>query len=197
MTAEELCARLRDPSFLASMPPPTGDDGLLPAGTVIKPAAVLVAMVMHAEDPAVLLTQRASHLKSHPGQVSFPGGRIEPGESPEEAALREAFEEVALDPSLPRVRGRLPRHLTGTGYEITPIIASLRPGFTLVPSPDEVEAAFELPLSTLLDPAAPRRERAEWKGRMREYWVWPHGERFIWGATATILVNLATALRAG
>nr|WP_314075384.1 CoA pyrophosphatase [uncultured Roseococcus sp.] len=178
------------------MPPPTGDDALLPPGTIIKPAAVLVAMVLRDEEPGVLLTQRAAHLKSHPGQVSFPGGRIEPGESPEQAALREAFEEVALDPSLPRVIGRLPRHLTGTGYEITPIIAALRPGFTLLPSPDEVESAFELPLSTLLDPAAPRRERAEWKGRMREYWVWPHGEHFIWGATATILVNLATALRA-
>lgn len=197
MTAEELCARLRDPGFLEAMPPPTGDDSLLPPGTLIKPAAVLVAMVLHSDEPGVLLTQRASHLKNHAGQVSFPGGRIEPGESPEEAALREAFEEVALDPSLPHVMGRLPRHLTGTGYEITPVIAALRPGFTLIPSPDEVEAAFELPLSTLLDPAAPRRERAEWKGSMREYWVWPHGQHFIWGATATILVNLATALRAG
>lgn len=197
MTAAELCARLRDPTFLESMPPPTGDDHLLPPGTLIKPAAVLVAMVLHRDEPGVLLTQRASHLNNHAGQVSFPGGRIEPGESPEEAALREAYEEVALDPALPRVMGRLPRHLTGTGYEITPILASIRPGFTLVPSPDEVESAFELPLSTLLDPDAPRRERAEWKGRMREYWVWPHGEHFIWGATATILVNLATALRAG
>jgi 8-oxo-dGTP pyrophosphatase MutT (NUDIX family) len=197
VTAEELCARLRDPQFLESMPPPTGDDYLLPPGTLIKPAAVLVALVLHRDEPGVLLTQRASHLNNHAGQVSFPGGRIEPGESPEEAALREAFEEVALDPALPRVMGRLPRHLTGTGYEITPILAALRPGFTLVPSPDEVESAFELPLSILLDPGAPRRERAEWKGRMREYWVWPHGEHFIWGATATILVNLATALRAG
>lgn len=179
------------------MPPPTGDDHLLPPGTIIKPAAVLVAMVLHRDEPGVLLTQRASHLNNHAGQVSFPGGRIEPGESPEQAALREAYEEVALDPALPHVMGRLPRHLTGTGYEITPILASLRPGFTLIPSPDEVETAFELPLSILLDPAAPRRERAEWKGRMREYWVWPHGEHFIWGATATILVNLATALRAG
>ncbi len=197
MRAEELCARLRDPRFLESMPPPTGDDALLPPGTIIKPAAVLVAMVLHPDTPGVLLTQRASHLNNHAGQVSFPGGRIEPGETPEAAALREAFEEVALDPSLPRVMGRLPRHLTGTGYEITPIIAALRPGFTLVPSPDEVAEAFELPLSVLLDPDAPRRERAEWKGQMREYWVWPHGEHFIWGATATILVNLATALRAG
>jgi 8-oxo-dGTP pyrophosphatase MutT (NUDIX family) len=197
VTAEELCARLRDPGFLEAMPPPTGDDHLLPPGTLIKPAAVLVALVLHRDEPGVLLTQRASHLNNHAGQVSFPGGRIEPGESPEEAALREAFEEVALDPALPCVMGRLPRHLTGTGYEITPILAALRPGFTLVPSPDEVESAFELPLSVLLDPAAPRRERAEWKGRMREYWVWPHGEHFIWGATATILVTLATALRAG
>jgi 8-oxo-dGTP pyrophosphatase MutT (NUDIX family) len=197
VTGEELCARLRDPRFLEAMPAPTGDESLLPPGTLIKPAAVLVAMVLHQDEPGVLLTQRASHLNNHAGQVSFPGGRMDPGETPEQAALREAFEEVALDPALPRLMGRLPRHLTGTGYEITPIIASLRPGFTLVPSPDEVEAVFELPLSVLLDPLAPRRERAEWKGQMREYWVWPHGEHFIWGATATILVNLATALRSG
>ncbi|MDB5411710.1 MAG: coenzyme pyrophosphatase [Rubritepida sp.] len=196
MTADELCARLQEPGLFASLPPGGADDSILPAGAVIKPAAVLVALILHPGTPGVLLTQRASHLNNHAGQVSFPGGRIEIGETPEEAALREAFEEVALDPSLPRVIGRMPQHLTGTGYEITPILAALKPGFTLVPSPDEVEATFELPLSTLLDPAAPRRERAEWKGRMREYWVWPHGEHFIWGATATILVNLATALRA-
>lgn len=157
--------------------------------------AVLVPLVLHPDGPSVLLTRRAAHLSSHPGQVSFPGGRMEPGETPEQAALREAMEEVGLDPRWPELAGRMPVQRTLTGYEITPVIGLLRPGFALQPDPGEVALAFELPLATILDPAAPRRERAEWKGRLREYWVWPHEEEFIWGATATILVHLARALR--
>ncbi|WP_424812913.1 NUDIX hydrolase [Roseococcus sp. YIM B11640] len=197
MTAEELSARLSRPGLFAGLPAIPRDDLALPPGAVIKPAAVLVALVLREEEPGVLLTQRASHLSNHAGQVSFPGGRIELGETPEQAAVREAHEEVALDPSLPRILGRMPKYLTGTGFEITPVIASLRPGFHLAPDPSEVASAFELPLSTLLDPLAPRRERAEFRGRMREFWVWPHGEHYIWGATAAILVNLANALRGG
>jgi 8-oxo-dGTP pyrophosphatase MutT (NUDIX family) len=161
----------------------------------VKPAAVLVPLVMDTARPSILLTRRAAHLSAHAGQVSFPGGRIEPGETPEQAALREAAEEVGLDPGWPELAGRMPPHRTGTGYEITPVIGLLAPGFALAPDPGEVAHAFEFPLATLLDPAAPRRERAEWKGRMREYWVWPHEGERIWGATATILVSLARALR--
>jgi hypothetical protein len=91
----------------------------------------------------------------------------------------------------------MPRHQTGTGYMVTPVLGLLEPGFPLMPDPSEVAEAFEFPLATLLDPAAPRRESREWKGRMREYWVWPHDTHFIWGATATILVALAQALREG
>lgn len=195
MNAAQLRARLSHPEFLAALPPTSSDDGVVPHLGGIKPAAVLVPLILHAAIPSVLLTRRASHLTNHAGQVSFPGGRIEPGESPEEAALREAQEEVGLDPSLAWLAGRMPSHRTGTGYEITPILGLIEPGFTLTPDPCEVAATFEFPLDILLDPQAPRRERKEWKGRMREYWVWPHGEHFIWGATATILVNLAQGLR--
>jgi len=195
VNAAELRARLRHPGFLGTLSPSSSDDGVTPAAGPIKPAAVLVPLILHARTPSVLLTRRAAHLNSHAGQVSFPGGRIEAGETPEQAALREAQEEVGLDPRLTLLAGRMPQHLTGTGYEITPILGLIEPGFILTPDPGEVACVFEFPLDILLDPGAPRRESKEWKGRMREYWVWPHGEHFIWGATATILVNLAQGLR--
>lgn len=195
MNAAALRARLSHPGFLASLPPTSSDDGVMPHSGPIKPAAVLVPLILHRDTPTVLLTRRAAHLNNHAGQVSFPGGRIEPGETPEQAALRESAEEIGLDPSLPALAGRMPSHRTGTGYDITPILGMIEPGFSLTPDPSEVALAFEFPLAILLDPQAPRRERKEWKGRMREYWVWPHGEHFIWGATATILVNLARGLR--
>lgn len=196
MTTAELRARIGQPGFLGAGPQSFSNDGAMLSAS-IKPAAVLVPLILHAHGPGILLTRRSAHLNSHADQVSFPGGRIEPGETPEQAALREAMEEVGLDPGLPRLAGRLPRHVTGTGYEITPVLALIEPGFTLTPDPSEVASIFELPLALLLDPEAPRRESREWKGRMREYWVWPHDEHFIWGATATILVHLARALRGG
>ncbi len=195
MNSASLRARLNHPGFLASLPPPISDDGAGPPSGVIKPAAVLVPLILHGDAPSVLLTCRSAHLTNHAGQVCFPGGRIEAGETAEAAALRESAEEIGLDPRLPLLAGRMPSHRTGTGYEITPVIGMLEPGFTLTPDPAEVALAFEFPLAILLDPEAPRRERKEWKGRMREYWVLPHGEHFIWGATATILVNLARGLR--
>ena len=156
---------------------------------------MLVPIVLHEGAPAILLTLRSGHLSSHAGQVSFPGGRIEAGETPEAAALREAAEEVGLDPRLPEIVGRLPDHLTGTGYRMTPVVALLRPPLNLAHDPNEVEEPFELPLAVVLDPASPQRHRAERGGRMREFWVWPHERHFIWGATAAVLVNLARLLR--
>lgn len=195
MTEAELRTALRRPELLSHLPETFSADAEGLSETGVKPAAVLVGFVMHPEGPGILLTRRAAHLSTHAGQVSFPGGRMEPGETPEQAALREAAEEVGLDPRLPAVIGRLPRHLTGTGYVITPVVATVEPPIVLTPDPAEVASAFELPVSVLLDPAAPRRESAVWKGRRREYWVWPHGEQHIWGATAAILVNLARAIR--
>jgi len=159
------------------------------------PAAVLVPIVLHAE-PALLLTKRTSHLKSHAGQVSFPGGRIDPQDKhPEAAALREAQEEIALDPAMVEIVGRMDEYVTGTGYIITPVLGLLPPGLTYVPSPHEVESVFEFPFAVLLDPDAPRRQKQHVRGVWREYWVWPHPEHFIWGATAAIMHHLAGKLR--
>jgi 8-oxo-dGTP pyrophosphatase MutT (NUDIX family) len=172
--------------------------GLAPGPLV--PAAVLVPFV-RGSDPAVLLTLRNPHLTKHAGQVSFPGGRIDPGDSgPEFAALREAHEEIALNPADVEITGRLGDYVTGTGYSITPVLGLLPEGreldaLHLRPSPFEVQAVFTLPLSVLLDPSAPERRRAEFRGSMREFWVWPHPEHYIWGATAAILVHLAERLR--
>ena len=176
------------------------DDAVGLAPLPLVPAAVLVPFLRGAE-PGVLLTRRTPHLTKHAGQVSFPGGRIDPGDAgPEHAALREAREEIDLDPGDVELAGRLGDYVTGTGYRITPVLGLLPEGrgleaLGLVPSPDEVDAVFSLPLSVLLDPAAPRRERAESRGRWREFWVWPHPEHYIWGATAAILVHLAERLR--
>lgn len=162
----------------------------------LRPAAVLVPIV-HGDEPGILLTQRAAHLTSHAGQVSFPGGRIEPGDaSPEAAALREAEEEIGLAPGHVELAGRLPDYVTGTGYLITPVLGLLPDGLVLTPSPDEVAEIFTLPLSTLLDPRAPERRTRLFRGRERLFWVWPHERHYIWGATAAILVHLATRLRA-
>jgi 8-oxo-dGTP pyrophosphatase MutT (NUDIX family) len=161
---------------------------------------VLVPFVLGAA-PGVLLTKRTPHLSAHAGQVSFPGGRIDPQDvDAEAAALREAQEEIGLDPAQVRVVGRLPDYITGTGYRITPIVGLLPPdtaleALRLRPSEHEVDQVFELPLSVLLDPAAPQRKRAHLRGRWREFWVWPHPEHYIWGATAGILMNLAAKLR--
>jgi 8-oxo-dGTP pyrophosphatase MutT (NUDIX family) len=178
------------------------EDGVAPddAATLadqeqLIPAAVLVGIVT-GPAPGILLTKRTAHLRQHSGQVSFPGGRIDPEDaSPEAAALREAQEEVGLDPSHVQLLGRLRDYVTSTGYRVTPVLALLTPGFVTAPSADEVDAVFQLPLAVLLDPEAPQRRGAQFRGAWREYWFWPHPEHEIWGATAAILVHLARRLR--
>ncbi len=203
MTADELRARLSGlagPHTQGSDAPhdifaPRLDDPTDPFDGPLVEAAVLVPIVLRPV-PGVLLTKRTAHLNKHAGQVSFPGGRIDPEDSgPEAAALREAEEEIGLAPADVELLGRLSTYVTGTGYRITPVLGLIRPGLEFVPSPHEVEAVFELPFSVLLDPAAPRREMHCSRGRMREFWVWPHPDHFVWGATAAILVHLARHLR--
>jgi len=163
--------------------------------TDLVPAAVLVAIVT-GDQPGIVLTKRTATLRRHSGQVSFPGGQIDATDtSAEAAALREAHEEIGLDPAAVEILGRLSDYITGTGYRVTPVLALVSPGFTTSLSAAEVDAVFELPLATLLDPTAPERREAEFAGRLRQYWVWPHPEHFIWGATAAILVHLARRLR--
>ncbi len=169
---------------------------LTPAGPAPTPAAVLVGVIAPPA-PSVLLTKRTARLRRHAGQVSFPGGRIDPDDrDAEAAALREAQEEVGLDPTAVDVLGPLGDFLTGTGFRITPVLGLLAPGVRFHPAPEEVESVFLYPLDQLLDPAAPRRERQLRNGVERDVWVWPHPEHMIWGATAAILAHLAERLRA-
>ncbi|HEY0205987.1 MAG TPA: CoA pyrophosphatase [Acetobacteraceae bacterium] len=187
-------ARPRDDEIFAA--PATSDDAMDLVDRPLTPAAVLVPL-MHGDGAGVLLTLRTPHLRDHAGQVAFPGGRTEPDDASAEAtALREAHEEIGLEPGQVELAGRLPDYVTGTAYRITPVLGLLPSGLALSPCEDEVAAIFTLPLSTLLDPAAPQRRRREWRGRQREFWVWPHPEHYVWGATAAILVHLAQRLRA-
>jgi 8-oxo-dGTP pyrophosphatase MutT (NUDIX family) len=180
----------------AAFHPPRFDLGSDEAELGAVPAAVLVP-IMLGPASAILLTKRTPHLSAHGGQVSFPGGRIDPGdESPEAAALREAQEEVGLDPDVVELLGRLPDHLTRTGYRVTPVVGLLPPDPDLSLSVDEVESVLRLPMAVLMDPAAPQRRSALLRGSVREFWVWPHPDHDIWGATAAILVDLAAVLRA-
>lgn len=197
MTPAAIAERLADPAALARVSRSFSNDAEMVSPGRIVPAAVLVPIVAHPDAPGVLLTLRSARLSSHAGQVSFPGGRMEAGETAEAAAVREAAEEVGLDPRLPELIGRLPEHLTGTGFHVTPVVALLPSSLVLTPDPAEVAETFELPLATVLDPAAPELRSGEHRGRRREFWVWPHETHYIWGATAAILVNLARVLRGG
>jgi 8-oxo-dGTP pyrophosphatase MutT (NUDIX family) len=146
--------------------------------------------VNHPGDPTVIFTQRTAHLADHAGQISFPGGRCEEcDESPEETALREAEEEVGIERDRVEILGRLPEYHTSTGYRVTPIVGWAEPPLTYRPDPHEVADVFEVPLAFLLDSGNHRYESAFFKGRMRKYWAMPYGERFIWGATAGMLVT--------
>lgn len=186
----------RLPAALAS--PPT--DALLPGDLVEEeqaaaiPAAVLVAVTDRPE-PGVILTVRREHLRTHAGQVAFPGGRLDPGEAPIEAALREAHEELGLEPSAAQVIAPLDEYRTVTGYVVTPVIAVIPPDLPLTPHEFEVADWFEAPLAHLLDPAQQRRESAIFRGRERQFYVIEWEGRRIWGATAAMLVNLSRRLR--
>jgi 8-oxo-dGTP pyrophosphatase MutT (NUDIX family) len=164
----------------------------------LKAAAVLLLVVNHAGDPAVVFTQRTAHLADHAGQISFPGGRCdEDDRTPERTALREAEEEVGIPADRIEILGRLPEYRTSTGYAVTPIVGWAEPPLAYRPDPHEVADVFEVPLAFLLDARNHRHESAFYKGRMRRYWAMQYGERFIWGATAGMLVTFHRILNPG
>lgn len=156
-------------------------------------AAVLIGITEHSE-PGVILTVRREHLRAHGGQIAFPGGRLDPGENHVAAALREAQEEIALDPEVVRVIGSADPYRTITGYRVVPIVGSIPPALELAPHEDEVADLFEAPLSFLLDPANQQRMSADFQGRTRHYYQIDWQGRRIWGATAAMLVNLSRRL---
>lgn len=185
--------------------PPLGEpwnhhelEGLLTPGQP-HAAAVLVGVVAHARAPTILLTRRQDGLRHHGGQVSFPGGRIEPGDAtPAAAALREAGEEVGLRPGQARVLGYLDPLLTITGFRVVPVLAVLDSTFVATPDPSEVAEAFEVPLDLLLDPDRLERIELEFGGRARHVLQYRYDPQRIWGVTASILYNLRERLsRAG
>jgi 8-oxo-dGTP pyrophosphatase MutT (NUDIX family) len=156
----------------------------------IRPAAVLVPVVARPE-PTVLLTQRAQHLPDHPGQISFPGGKIDKTDaSPRDSALREAEEEIGLDRGFVEPLGYLDLYMTTLGYRIVPVIARVKPGFALELNSSEVDATFEVPLRYLMDQNNVQRHSRDWQGMTRHYYAITFDERYIWGVTAGILRNL-------
>ncbi|HEY7301520.1 MAG TPA: CoA pyrophosphatase [Xanthobacteraceae bacterium] len=188
----EVPAGLRDAGIL----PRRGDHDIDPvmqkiaATRPIRPAAVLVPIV-DRDEPMVLLTQRAAHLKDHGGQISFPGGKIEATDaSPAAAAIREAQEEIGLAPQLIEPLGYLDLYLTTLGYRIVPTLARVAPDFRLRLNHEEVEDSFEVPLAFLMAPENHQRHSRDWNGMTRSFYAMPFGERYIWGATAGILRNL-------
>jgi 8-oxo-dGTP pyrophosphatase MutT (NUDIX family) len=166
-----------------------------PAAAAVR-AAVLLPLVPGPE-PALLLTRRTEQLARHSGQVSFPGGRAEPADlSPIETALRETMEETGIAPGFVTVAGYLDRYLTGSGFDIQPVVGVLAEGFALTPDAREVAEIFQVPLSFLMDPANRRRETRMWQGRRRSFYAYQWGDHEIWGATAAIIVRLADRIGA-
>lgn len=179
--------------------PPRGDHDLNPElydpSQPLIGAAVLVPIVEHASGPTVLLTKRTDHLHDHAGQISFPGGRIDPGDADAHAAaLREAEEEIGLPPQQVRSVARLDTYVVRTGFEVFPIVGLVTPPLDLRLDSFEVAEAFEVPLGFFLDPANRQTRSRMFRGEERHFYVFPYGDYYIWGATAGMLVNLAEVL---
>ena len=173
------------------------EPGVAP-GTVLTAAAVLVPLVLRASGITVLLTQRTAHLRDHAGQISFPGGRREPEDTDDVVtALREAREEVGLDPAQVEILGLLPEYRTGTGFSVVPVVGLVTPPLNLQLDDFEVAEVFEIPFAFLLDPANHERHQIEIRGELREYWAMPWQGYYIWGATAGMLVSLQRFLFSG
>lgn len=174
-----------------------GDQGARPGPDKLHAASVLVPIVAREDAPTILFTQRTAHLKNHSGQISFPGGRAEAhDESAERTALRETWEEVGLPAGRIEVLGRLSDYHTRTGYRITPVVGIVKPPFDLNPDPNEVAEVFEVPLAFLLDGRNHQRHSREFEGEQRYFFAIAFQHRYIWGATAGMLVNLQRFLAA-
>ncbi len=207
MTIDEIVHRVRARSarLASGLPvptPPLGSDfslsGMTPQPGSWRAAAVLVPLVRRAPGLTVLLTQRTDDMPSHAGQIAFPGGRQQPDDTDAVAtALRETEEEVGLERRFVDVLGTLDHYRTGTGYEITPVVGIVEPGFTTQADPREVADVFEVPLAHFLDEKNHRIDSRVWQGRERRYYAMPYGERYIWGATAGMLKNLYFTLTGG
>ena len=176
-----------------------GDHDLNPdlaSDAPLTAAAVLVPIGAREGEPTLLLTRRTDHLHSHAGQISFPGGRVDPCDTnPIDCALREAEEEVGLPPDRTQIVGRLDTYQTRTGFEIVPVVGIVRPPFTVRPDTFEVAEVFEVPLGFIVDPANHRRDSRIFQGTERQFWAMPYRDYYIWGATAAMLVNLSEVLR--
>ena len=178
---------------------PRGDHDLNPdmyePAERLTSAAVLVPIVERVDGPTVLLTKRTAHLHDHAGQISFPGGRVDPeDDGPESTALRETEEEIGLARSHIRLIGQLDTYVTRTGFEISPVVGLVTPPFELALDDFEVAEAFEVPLGFILDPASQQRQSRVFRGALRHFYVFPYDDYYIWGATAGMLVNLTEVL---
>jgi 8-oxo-dGTP pyrophosphatase MutT (NUDIX family) len=168
--------------------PVPGEIALLPAPA--RPAAVLAPIVARDGEASLLLTQRAGSLREHSGQIAFPGGKIEPGESPLDAALREAEEEIGLARGHIEILGCLDPYQTSTGFRVFPLVGLTHPPLDLALNRQEVDDVFEAPLSFLMDAANHQRHFRQWQGKQRQFYAMPYESRYIWGATAGMIRNL-------
>jgi len=189
-----LVDRLRAALAAAPAQPPLEGDLVELRDQAGVPAAVLVAITDRPE-PVVILTVRREHLRTHAGQIAFPGGRIDPGEDAIAAALREAHEELGLAPNAVEIAGEIEPYRTVTNYVVTPVIGVVAPDLPLEPHEPEVADWFEAPLAYLLDPANQQRRSALFQGRERHYYEIMWNDRRIWGATAAMIVNLSRRLQ--
>lgn len=172
------------------------DPSLFEADQALRDAAVLVPIVERTSGLALLLTRRTDHLHHHAGQISFPGGRIDPGDATvEDAALRETEEEVGLQRGQVQLLGRLDTYLVRTGFLVYPVVGLVRPPVDVVVDEFEVAEVFEVPLSFFLEPGRKERRSRIFKGKERHFYAYPYGDYFIWGATAGMIANLAEVLR--